>query len=204
MIELIKITNEAVNARELWDFLGIKHEFRHWIANGIRDYGFTEGEDFRYFFNESTGGRKAKDYAITINMAKELAMVSKTKKGREVRKYFIKCEEIVKKQSIVRLVGKEVRKGLTDKVIESGENERMHNFGISRYTLMSYNLIGLSDRYKKNKDTGINFRDTLDSDELQRVETVEKMMDAFLTMGKQYKEIKHTLESIIPAQKEIV
>ena len=38
------------------------------------------------------GGRPTKEYILTLDMAKELAMVEKSDIGRKVRKYFIECE----------------------------------------------------------------------------------------------------------------
>ena len=192
---LIKISEKGVNARDLYDYLEIKHHFKDWIGNSIRDYGFEKNIDFCYYFSESTGGRPRKEYAISINMAKELSMVAKTAKGREARKYFIKCEEILKKaqnkKEIIRLAGIETRKTLTDKIQGSGENERMHGFAYSSYTKLVYKLCGIE--YKKID----NFRNTLTPEQLERVETVEKMTDALLSMGRQYDEIKNTLASII-------
>lgn len=195
MNELIKVSEKGVNARDLYEYLEIGHHFKDWISNAIRDYGFEKEKDFCYFFSESTGGRPAKEYIISIEMAKELSMVAKTEKGRQARKYFIKCEEIAKKLShrkeIIRLAGIETRKSLTEKIVEYGENERMHGHGCSNYTKLVYKLCGIT--YVKQD----NFRDTLTADELSRVETVEKMADALISMGKQYDEIKNTLSSII-------
>ncbi|ELK0815313.1 TPA: antA/AntB antirepressor family protein, partial [Escherichia coli] len=44
----------------------------------------------------------ALEYIITVNMAKELAMVERTEQGRAVRQYFIKCEEELHKVAPVR------------------------------------------------------------------------------------------------------
>ncbi|GGJ05036.1 hypothetical protein GCM10011320_09940 [Neoroseomonas lacus] len=41
-------------------------------------------------------GRPAKEWFLTLDMAKELAMVEKNEKGREARRYFIGCERRLK------------------------------------------------------------------------------------------------------------
>lgn len=38
-------------------------------------------------------GNETKDFAVTIDLAKKLAMMSKTQKGEEIRNYFIECEK---------------------------------------------------------------------------------------------------------------
>ena len=82
MNEIIKVTSrilggtavQSINARELHGFLGVVSPFRHWITRRIDDYGFEDAKDFCTFLSESTGGRPARDYYISIGMAKELAM----------------------------------------------------------------------------------------------------------------------------------
>ena len=89
-------TVQTVNARELHSFLEVRTAFKDWIDRRISEYGFEEGVDFCSFLSESTGGRPSKEYAITIETAKELAMVERNDKGREARKYFIECERRLK------------------------------------------------------------------------------------------------------------
>ena len=55
--------------------------------------GFTDGLDFSTFLSESTGGRPATDHAIRLDMAKELAMIQRTEKGKQARQYFIQIEK---------------------------------------------------------------------------------------------------------------
>lgn len=45
-----------------------------------------EGRDFLSTLKESSGGRRAKIYQITIDMAKKLAMVESNEKGKEARR----------------------------------------------------------------------------------------------------------------------
>lgn len=86
-------TLKAVNARDLHAFLEVGRDFSTWIKDRIEEYGFAEEEDFSPVLGKSTGGRPAYDYLLTLDMAKELAMVERTAKGREVRQYFIECEQ---------------------------------------------------------------------------------------------------------------
>ena len=107
MNELIKITNEngkqLVSARELHEFLDLKKRFSAWIDQYIKennDYMFVKDEDFTSVLSSTVvnngANRELQDYAITISMAKEISMVTKTEKGKEARRYFIDCEKKLK------------------------------------------------------------------------------------------------------------
>ena len=80
----------TINARELHAFLDVKSEFRNWIKNRIEQYGFSEDVDF--IAGNFLPGSDQKDYFLTLDMAKQLAMVERNDKGREARLYFIECE----------------------------------------------------------------------------------------------------------------
>jgi len=82
----------AVNSRELWKFLESKQKFADWIKNRIRDYGFEDGLDFFINLGKSHG-RPSKEYIISLDMAKELAMVENNSQGRKIRRYFIEAEK---------------------------------------------------------------------------------------------------------------
>lgn len=90
----------AVDARILHEFLQVKTEFNHWITRRIDSYGFVQGIDF-VVVTFDDGPITTKEYHVTINMAKELAMVERTRKGKEARQYFLACEEIaLEKQKV--------------------------------------------------------------------------------------------------------
>ena len=59
------------------------------------EYGFQESNDFLPILEESSGGRPSTDYQITLDMAKEIAMIQRSDKGKEVRQYFIQVERIL-------------------------------------------------------------------------------------------------------------
>lgn len=81
-----------IDARALHGWLGNKDAFANWMRDRIEQYGFSEGSDY-FGISQKTGGRPRKDYRVTINMAKELAMVERTPIGQMTRRYFIKMEE---------------------------------------------------------------------------------------------------------------
>ena len=101
-ISMIKVDTSnpdrlTVSGRSLHAALEVKTAYKDWFPRMV-EYGFTEGEDFCSFLSESTGGRPAMDHQLTIAMAKEVAMVQRTPKGKEIRQYFIYIEEKYKEE----------------------------------------------------------------------------------------------------------
>ena len=91
---------QLVDARLLHQFLEVGRDFSNWIKLRIRQYGFVENQDYLLTqMGEQVphqGGLRAVDraaYLLTLDMAKELAMVERTPKGRQARRYFIECEK---------------------------------------------------------------------------------------------------------------
>ena len=87
---------DVVSARLLWQFLEVGTEFARWMTRRIEEYGFQENADFSSILTESTGGRQASDYVLTLDMAKELSMVERNDKGQQARRYFIACEKMLR------------------------------------------------------------------------------------------------------------
>ena len=104
MNELINIkTNEtgepSVSGRELHEFLGVETPYRKWFPRMV-EYGFTEGKDFNVDKNVRVGeegsrevARELTDHLLTIDMAKEIAMIQRTERGKQARRYFIQVEK---------------------------------------------------------------------------------------------------------------
>lgn len=97
LIQIIEHNGQrAVNARELHAFLDNKRQFANWIKQRIEQYGFVENQDYEVlnnFVKRETGGSTRIEYALSLDMAKELSMVENNEKGRMARKYFIQCEK---------------------------------------------------------------------------------------------------------------
>lgn len=85
----------SVNAREIHSYLQVNTKFADWIRRAIEKYDFKENVDYVCFLKNEKAGNNAisKDYIVTLDMAKELAMLENNEKGKEIRKYFIKVEK---------------------------------------------------------------------------------------------------------------
>ncbi len=94
--EINQIQQPLCDARELFKFLEITYNFGTWIGNRIRQYQFIENTDYCSFIKickrTSRGSTTLTEYHLTLDTAKELAMVERNDKGREARRYFIDCE----------------------------------------------------------------------------------------------------------------
>ena len=90
---------QAVNARELHAFLQNRDHFATWIRDRIAQYDFVENQDFVTFSENSEKGRPRLEYALTLDMAKELSMVERNEQGKQARRYFIECEKRLKEQT---------------------------------------------------------------------------------------------------------
>lgn len=128
-----QITEEQAqlcNARDLHAQLKVGRDFTTWIKGRIEEYSFVERVDFIVLENLSSpkrGSSKARqqtmtDYHLTLDMAKELAMVENNEIGRQIRRYFIQCENELraelrdKARHILALPGiKSLRSGISFK-----------------------------------------------------------------------------------------
>ena len=100
MNELINVTlndnhEPIVSARQLHQTLEVKKRFSAWFE--VNSKLFIENEDFTSVQTGTVVNNGAvkplQDYALTLDMAKQLAMMSRTTKGAEVRAYFIQIEK---------------------------------------------------------------------------------------------------------------
>lgn len=99
--ELAGQSQPLVNARELHSFLGIGKDFSTWIKDRIEKYGFTDGEDYSPILvsGKNQGlrrfvpGSNKIEYHLSLDMAKELAMLENNERGRQARRYFIAMEK---------------------------------------------------------------------------------------------------------------
>lgn len=90
----VKNDRQLVSARDLHRGLELSTRFSKWVDQNFRD--FEENEDFMSVTTVTdmpNGGVKhIKDYYLTIDMAKQLCLMSRTEKGKQYRKYLIEIE----------------------------------------------------------------------------------------------------------------
>lgn len=99
--ELIRVTTnendkQLVSARELHKELEVKTRFSLWVKQNFKP--FRKGIDFSSVVtttqqNQYGGLRDLQDYALSVEMAKHISMMTGTPKGFEVRDYFIEVEK---------------------------------------------------------------------------------------------------------------
>lgn len=91
---------QLCNARDLHAALEVGRDFSTWIKDRLAEYAFAEGEDFacaHVLSSPSSGSAKARrqrmiDYHLSLDTAKELAMVENNDIGRRIRRYLIALE----------------------------------------------------------------------------------------------------------------
>ena len=109
---------QAIDARDLHARLGVGRDFSNWIKDRIAQYDFVEGEDFspnlakmeksKTYFGM---GRPKTEYFLTLDMAKELALVENNAHGRAIRRGLIAMEKQMREElpAIMAAVHKELR-----------------------------------------------------------------------------------------------
>lgn len=101
---LIPVSTSTINhqrtltcdGRALHEFLESKQHYTDWIKKRIEKYGFVEGIDFiihKKMINDTICLEVV--HTLSIDMAKQLAMVENNDRGAEVRRYFVECERRV-------------------------------------------------------------------------------------------------------------
>ena len=101
MNELIEVTlndnhEPVISGRQLHEALGVNSNYTTWFDR-MTDYGFTENQDYVLLSNfgnqTGRGGHNRVDHIIKLDMAKEIAMIQRTERGKQVRQYFIQVEK---------------------------------------------------------------------------------------------------------------
>ena len=101
MNELIKVNiNEnqepVISGRELHKALEVTERYSSWFDR-MTQYGFTENYDFTsvksFTLVNNGANRELEDHILKLDMAKEISMIQRNEKGKQIRKYFIEVEK---------------------------------------------------------------------------------------------------------------
>ncbi|HEM5942341.1 TPA: phage antirepressor KilAC domain-containing protein [Streptococcus suis] len=85
----------VVSGRQLHEALEVKTPYSMWFDRMV-EYGFTENQDFllnNFVKQTGRGGHNKVDHIIKLDMAKEIAMIQRSDRGKQVRQYFIQVEK---------------------------------------------------------------------------------------------------------------
>lgn len=93
-----------INGKDLYNFLDVATVYRSWIKRYIEHAGLVEGQDFNLIKNDRvqqegnrTVTRETEEHMLTLNAAKEIAMLQKSDLGKLVRRYLIWAEKSLEK-----------------------------------------------------------------------------------------------------------
>jgi anti-repressor protein len=101
MNEVITVTlndkhEPVVSGRQLHEALGVKTRYNDWF-NRMTEYGFIENQDYLAITQKRVTAQgnstNQVDHVIKLDMAKEIAMIQRTERGKQVRQYFIQVEK---------------------------------------------------------------------------------------------------------------
>ena len=87
---------KVVYGSELYSCLGSKRQYADWIKSRFTECDAVENEDYQGFSQnceKPIGGRPKQEYIIKLEIAKEMSMLERNEKGKQVRRYFIQVEK---------------------------------------------------------------------------------------------------------------
>ncbi|RKS84676.1 phage anti-repressor protein [Orbus hercynius] len=214
---------QTVSAKQLHSFLSVGRDFSTWIKSRIDEYALNQNEDYLIFdspvlVNQSTnieqcktkrgGDRRSIDYVLTINTAKELAMIENNEQGRAIRKYFIRCEAQLKqiapsiqKKELKRLKARiEVANysrpmcdALTLQRLSQGKETKPHHY-TNEFNMINGIVLGVSSgNYKKANNISGNIRDQFNEATLNHLAYLEKTNITLIEIGFNYEQRKAKL-----------
>ena len=94
---------KVVYGKDLHKSLAVKTDFSTWVKRRLSECDAEEKEDFDLLpkiEEQVTGSKHTIEYLIKLDTAKEMAMLERNDKGKQVRKYFIQVEEKYKQTAI--------------------------------------------------------------------------------------------------------
>ena len=100
---------KVVYGSELHESLGAPSVYREWIKRRISDIDAVENDDFQAVEISTASGQTRKDHIIKLDTAKEMAMLERNDKGKQVRKYFIAVEKKYNRMKVPMTVPEQIQ-----------------------------------------------------------------------------------------------
>lgn len=100
---------KVVYGSELHESLGAPSVYREWIKRRISDIDAVENEDFQGVEISTPSGQTKKEHIIKLDAAKEMAMLERNEKGKQVRKYFIAIEKKYNRRQVPMTVPEQIQ-----------------------------------------------------------------------------------------------
>lgn len=199
-IDGTNLHEQVVNARELWIALESKQEFANWIKDRIQSYGFSEGNDYLIILSKNNQrGRPKQDYILTLDTAKEIAMVENNDKGKIIRRYFIEAEKRYRELKLIHARSKAERRLFTDIIKEIIPESPNKKYAYKNFTdliykhVTGYNAKQLRELYDKPKD--FNVKELLTPQQLKDVMKYQSIIYGLLELGQDYHGVKAILDN---------
>lgn len=150
--------NKVVYGTKLHTVLEVKSRYREWIDRRLSDIDAIENKDFQSAEISAPSGQSKKEHIIRLEIAKEIAMLERNEKGKQVRRYFIQVEERYKKQTIDRQQlspHTQALMALTESIARTELEQKRLSKEVEE---VKQNQIAIAETFKRT-DNEDNFRD---------------------------------------------
>jgi phage anti-repressor protein len=193
-----KRQEQIVDGRELHTLLKVQTRFNDWISRKIKDYDFIEGEDFYSYLSKSKGGRKATEYALKIDVAKEIAMVESNEIGRKIRKYFIQVEKLWREELSRRAIITEAKAEFPEftQAILMAHDEPKHYHFSNEIDMINRIALGMSAKqFKEAHNLGKvkSIRPYLSTSQIEAIRSLQRIDIGLVVAVPDFQERKRIL-----------
>ncbi|MDF7667231.1 antA/AntB antirepressor family protein [Orbaceae bacterium ESL0727] len=156
-------------------------------------------------------GRPEKDYFLTLNMAKELAMIENNEKGHAIRRHFIRCEEqlrniapIIHKSELKRLkarleaasYSRPMCDALTMSRLAQGKETKPHHYK-NEYDMLNSIILGVPAKaYRLAHGIKGDIRNHFSEQQISHLAYLERSNITLLDVGWDYQQRKTELTKL--------
>ena len=209
MSDLIEVFGEIVRSEQdfpvdfdrAWQWVGYSTK-----GNALRvlTENFKQGEDFDLSKMRNQKGRggdhKSVEYRLSTDCFKAFCMMAGTERGKEVRRYFLQCEKMLRALVVTARANKLTRRSLTDTLQISGEADRMHGHAYSTYTDLIYRaVLGMDAKHYRaalGLEADANVREHLTAAQAETVRKFEDLVRSMVEVGMAYEQVKAAIQSM--------